>query len=125
MAEYKWDWQKLSRQERTARWEILVTWVTWLQESYEAWVKLPVCWPRHEALRSELEFFRAWHVSLIESGTPSEGTDWHSSLRAAAAAWEELAGCGHEERPWIDESRFRGQTFQNHLRIAREGNLPG
>lgn len=124
VADSKWDWQKLGRQERAVRWEMLSTWVAWLQETYEEWVKLPECWPRHEALRSELEFFRAWHADLVDSGTPSEGIDWHSSLRAATPAWATLAACTHEDRPWVSADRFRGPTFQNHLRFAREGGRP-
>lgn len=124
MAETKWDWKRLSRQERTARWEILTTWVAWLQETYEPWITLPDCWPRHEALRAELEFFRAWHAQIMEQGGPSEGTDWHSSIRAAAEGWTKVATCTHDERPWVDDQRFRGSTFQQHFRIAREGR-PG
>lgn len=122
LAESRWDWQKLGRQERAIRWELLAAWVAWLQETYEEWVKLPDCWPRHEALRSELDFFRAWHAGLIESGTPSEGISWHSALRSAAPAWGALSSCTHEERPWVTADRFRGPTFQSHLRIARDAN---
>lgn len=121
MPEARWNWARLSRQERTARWEVLAAWVAWLQETYEAWVTLPECWPRHEALRSELEFFRAWHAEIMERNEPREGTDWHATLRAAAAAWTELADCTHEDRPWVEADRFRGPRFQHHLRAAREG----
>ena len=106
MADAKWDWRRLSRQEQTARWEILAKWVAWLQETYEEWVTLPDCWPRHEALRAELEFFRAWHTEILDRGTPSEGTIWHASLRSAADAWEALSSCT--------------PVVQKHLRIARE-----
>jgi hypothetical protein len=122
MAEAKWDWQRLSRQEQTARWDILTNWVAWLQETYEEWVTLPDCWPRHEALRAELEFFRAWHAEIFERDSPSEGADWHASLRSAAEAWAPVASCTHEERPWAEPQRFRGPVFQQHLRIARDGS---
>jgi hypothetical protein len=120
MAGSKWDWSKLGRQEVAVRWDLLTAWVAWLQETYEEWVKLPDCWARHEALRSELEFFRAWHAEVMDSGTPSEGTYWHSSLRNAAVAWAALSTCTHDEQPWVDDRPFQNATFQAHLLIARD-----
>jgi hypothetical protein len=122
MAETSWDWSQLPVQDRSARWMTLVKWVRWLQEIYEPWVKLPECWPRHEALRSELEFFRAWREDIMKSGTPSDGTYWHSSLRNAAAAWEQLANCTHEERPWRTDRRNQTDRFREHLQVAMASN---
>src|SRR5437764_717214 len=94
------DWSKLSPADRRKHWQRLVTWVRWLTEAYEPWVKLPDCWPLHESLRHELASLQAWHEEILESGSGSDGVLWHASLRAAAGEWRALAQCRHEERPW-------------------------
>jgi hypothetical protein len=121
MTDARPDWSRLSPAERQARWTALVGWVTWLQDTYEAWVKLPECWPRHEALRRELEFFRAWHQDIEDDGTdPYDGTNWHASLRSAALAWQDLANCRHEAEPWRHADRLESELFRQHLKVAME-----
>jgi hypothetical protein len=118
MAASEWDWAALAQSERDQRWRRLSAWVIWLQEHYSAWVKLPPCWPLHEALRSELEFLRAWHDGLIENGDGAEGLSWHSSMRSSAAAWAELSDCKHSDQPWRRSSRGDNEEYRRHLAAA-------
>jgi hypothetical protein len=118
MTTSEWDWAGLGPAELDQRWQSLAAWVRWLLEHYSTWVKLPPCWPRHEALRSELEFFRAWHVQLLEDGDATEGTNWHSALRSAAGAWMELADCDHENRFSRRTGRGDSEDARRNLEIA-------
>lgn len=93
----------------------------WLVEAYEPWVRLPSCWPRHVGLRSELVFFQAWHERILEGDDPYEGVNWHTALRSAAMAWQELAGCRHDDQPWRSKSRVDVQEFEQHLERAMAG----
>jgi hypothetical protein len=122
MSEHRWDWSRLDPAARRQRWDSLVQWVSWLVENYDPWVKLPECWPRHEALRSELAFFQEWHREVVESGDPYDGTSWHSSLRSAAEAWTLLSTCRHEERPWRVGKATSSEAFQRHLAAAIEAD---
>lgn len=125
MTASEWDWTRLGPAELRKRLRSLATWVVWLQEHYAAWVRLPPCWPRHEALRSELEFFHAWHSQLLEDGDATEGTSWHSALRSAASAWMELSDCEHDTQFTRRTSRGNVEAFQRHLADAmREGVAP-
>lgn len=121
MSNHEWDWSRLEPAARGERWLGLAKWVGWLVENYDPWIKLPDCWPRHESLRSELEFFRVWHREILESGSPYDGTSWHSSLRSAALAWAELSTCKHEDQPWRRAKPMSSETFQRHLATAIEG----
>jgi hypothetical protein len=118
MTTSEWDWSTLSQTELDRRWQTLAGWVSWLQDNYTPWVKLPPCWARHEALRAELEFFRAWHTQLLEDGDATEGTSWHSSLRSAASAWMAVADCEHDSQ--FTRRSGRGDTDQvrRHLQEA-------
>ena len=116
MTTSEWDWTSLGPAELKQRWQSLATWVRWLLEHYSTWVKLPPCWPRHEALRSELEFFRAWHAQLLEDGDATEGTNWHSSLRSAATAWMDLADCEHDTQFSRRTGRGRASAAPEHPR---------
>lgn len=118
LATTEWDWARLDIGERERRWDALVAWTGWLQEHYAAWVTLPPCWPRHEALRAELEFFRSWHAQLLDDGDGSEGVSWHASLRAAATAWKDLADCEHDAQFVRRTERGGGGEFQRHLAEA-------
>ncbi len=118
MTPTEWDWANLGPAELNQRWRSLAAWVRWLQDNYGNWVKLPPCWPRHEALRSELEFFRAWHAQLLEDGDATEGTNWHSSLRSAATAWMELADCDHDSQFTRRASRADSDESRRHLELA-------
>jgi hypothetical protein len=121
MSTTEWDWKRLSPPELQDRWRSLAAWVRWLQDNYGTWVKLPPCWPRHEALRSELEYYRAWHLQLLADGDATEGTSWHSSLRAAASAWSELADCDHDSQ---FTRRSRGDSEEARRHLARAMSEP-
>lgn len=114
----EWDWSSLSHAELDRRWRTLASWVRWLQDNYAPWVKLPPCWPRHEALRAELEFFRAWHVQLLEDGDATEGTSWHSALRSAASAWMEVVDCEHDSQFTRRSGRGDTEQARRHLQEA-------
>jgi hypothetical protein len=118
MTTNEWNWTRLSPAELQERWRVLAAWVGWLQDHYAPWVKLPPCWPRHEALRSELEFFRAWHTQLLEDGDAVEGTNWHSTLRSAASAWVELSDCEHDSQFTRRSGRGGSEESQRHLAEA-------
>lgn len=122
---HSWDWDQLDPGARRREWEDLAAWVALLQEDYEPWVKLPACWPRHEALRSELAFFKGWHEEVIRGGDGYDGTSWHSHLRDAAEAWQVLADCQHEEKPWRRGSRADPEAVRQHLEIAMRARGPG
>jgi|SRR5579859_7158891 len=122
---HSWDWDRLDPGARRRQWESLGAWVAWLQEHYEPWVKLPACWPRHEALRSELAFFQGWHEEVMREGDGYGGASWHSHLRDAAEAWQVLADCQHEEKPWRRGSRADPEAMRRHLEIAMRGRGPG
>lgn len=115
---HSWDWDQLDPIARRRHWEELASWVAWLQEHYDPWVKLPPCWPRHEALRSELAFFKGWHEDILRGGDGYDGTTWHSHLRDAAEAWKVLADCQHEEKPWRRGSRSSPEAVRQHLEVA-------
>jgi len=112
-------WRGYAGQGPDEQWDKLVTWVAWLLESYEPWVRLPTCWPRHMGLRSELVFFHAWHEQIMEDGDAFEGVNWHAALRSAAAAWEQVTGCRHEEQSWKKGGRMNVEDFERHLEAAR------
>jgi hypothetical protein len=91
-----WVWDELPDDAVRERWRALVAWVQWLEDAYQPWVVLPPCWPEHEGLRHELALFWYWHAWLTTTATdPVAGVRWHADLRNAAAAWRELATCGH------------------------------
>lgn len=117
-----WDWDRLDPVARRQQWGKLASWVAWLQEHYESWVKLPPCWPRHEALRSELAFFKGWHEEVMRGGDGYDGTSWHSHLRDAAEAWLAVADCQHEDKPWRRGSRADPEAVRQHLEIAVRGS---
>lgn len=114
----EWDWTGLGPHELELRWRRLARWTDWLQEHYGHWVKLPACWPLHEALRAELEFLRSWHHQILDDGDGSEGLSWHNSLRTAAASWMVLADCRHEETPWRAAKQRDNAVGQHHLAAA-------
>jgi len=115
----QWDWRRLPAAAQRARWAELAAWVEWLQDNYQSWVRLPPCWPRHEALRSELVFFKAWREDVLLAGSGYDGVNWHSQLRAAAVEWEPLVDCRHEDAPWnAVRSPEYAAAFSQHLAIA-------
>ncbi len=120
-SQHVWDWDRLDPVAQRKQWEELAAWVAWLQEHYEAWVKLPLCWPRHEALRSELAFLKGWQEELLDNGDAYDGVSWHSRLRDAAEAWQLVADCQHEEKPWRRSGRGDPAAARQHLEIAMRG----
>jgi len=117
-----WDWSGYDEDAWCDALEDLGRWADWLQQSYR-WVELRACWPAHEGLRCELDAFRWWweelhlHRPLNDTAIPSAESlvRWHSSLRAAAAAWrEKYLNCTHtgldvdgKKRPLEDLGRQR------------------
>ena len=121
MAEHVRNWQRLPPAARRQQWQRLADWVGWLQDNYQPWVKLPPCWPRHEALRSELNFFQQYYEEVLNGETGYEGTSWHAQLRAAAIEWEKLAGCRHDDSPWrTARPPDYDRSFEKHLAIAMD-----
>jgi hypothetical protein len=106
-----WDWSRLTAPEVDEAWRELAIWVEFLRGEYRPWVRLPDCWPLHEALRSELLLFMHWQQRIVHLGQdPEEGVRWHSELRRAAEAWACLATCVHgarERGPAAAEERRR------------------
>ncbi len=106
-----WAWAGLKEAEWLKELDELGQWVDRLQQCYR-WVHLEPCWPAHEGLRRELDAFRWWWLelhlsrSVDEPQVPSaEGlVRWHSALRAAASAWQQVYGrCAHRGAFEIDE----------------------
>jgi len=93
-----WVWDGLPDDQYVVLWREFAAWVAWLEDAYGTWVKLPPCWPLHEALRTELSMFWYWHNEIMTTEqNPVTGIAWHNDLRNSALAWQELAGCAHEE----------------------------
>lgn len=119
-----WVWSDLSPEDYEQTWREFSSWVGWLEQEYASWVRLPPCWPLHEALRVELAMFWYWHGDVMTTvDDPVTGIAWHNDLRQSAQAWQQLADCDHEEpiryhRQLAEQRRARHQQFLGQA-IAR------
>ena len=103
-----WNWAALTEEERIAELDDLAEWAAELQQGYGRWVRLPACWPCHQALLEELKVFWYWRLRLDQNpeSTPEDAVRWHHNLRAAADAWAwAFAGCQHQSLGELDERR--------------------
>ena len=124
MTSPQFDWKALSPMKREELLHALAAWVDWLQQTYETWVKLPPCWPEHEALRAELMFFKVMHEEAMHSQGGYEGVNWHAMMRNAAQQWEQLASCKHEVRAWrTGRGADYDQRLKQHLKQAIEASV--
>lgn len=123
-----WVWDELSAEDHEATWREFSAWVGWLEQEYGTWVRLPPCWPLHEALRAELAMFWYWHGDVMTVvDDPVTGIAWHNDLRQSALAWQQLADCDHEEpiryhRQLAEQRRVRHERFLGQA-ITRDGGV--
>jgi hypothetical protein len=76
--------------------------------TYGEWVKLPPCWPSHEALSTELCVLRHWHRTALELGS-------------------DPAECRHEPplSYEADAAQARRAALGQHLELVRNHPLNG
>ena len=92
-----WNWTVRDREQKAKLWEQLSDWVSWLEQAYDTWVRLPPCWALHEGLSTELRIFWYWHKLVMNGQSdPALAVRWHRELRTSAQAWFSLTNCAHE-----------------------------
>jgi hypothetical protein len=114
-----WVWDQLPDELYAESWRRLADWVEWLERAYAPWVVLPVCWPAHEGLRTELTVFWVWHRWFTTAAVnPVDGVRWHSELRRAAQDWRALANCLHDPPPYNREQQDAARRAERDRFIA-------
>jgi hypothetical protein len=82
------EWHALSRADRTAAWNELVLWTTWLYDRYglgSDW-RLPDCWPQHPGIIEELWLLKIWREEIYDGASEiplnQQAGAWHAHLQA-------------------------------------------